>query len=433
MTALSTIAFGAASDGSQGDTVRTAFTKVNANTTVLGTQAALTSATAVTVASALTPAQVGRRVSISLAAAGVIQLPQASLCTADSIIHLRNTGATVVTLAGATGAGDTVALSKLNPGESAIFDTDGVHTWSVLVRGRANSDNESVIGTLTVGGSVVAAGNGSLGFLGGAFSFAANTFINASSAALIANDTSGSNTSNVIFQSNGVTLWNIQKTGANALVIQRSVAGAIVDNPISIATATGITSFSQRPVFAGNTPYDSGNLNFATPPAIGGTTPASGKFTTLQATGTITPSSTAGIVGTTTNNNANAGSVGEYVSSTSGAVALTTATNINATSIVLSAGDWEVSGSCAFAGTSVNISQAVAGASSVSATLPALPLYAAAVTNGASLIEYPIFAIPPQRFLVSGPTTIYGVAAANFSTGAGTVTATFNLRARRVR
>jgi len=54
--------------------------------------------------------------------------------------------------------------------------------------------------------------------------------------------------------------------------------------PLASASPTGTWSFSARPTFAGNAPWDSGNLSFASPPAIGGTTPAAGTFTTLLAT-----------------------------------------------------------------------------------------------------------------------------------------------------
>jgi hypothetical protein len=61
---------------------------------------------------------------------------------------------------------------------------------------------------------------------------------------------------------------------------------------------------------------------------------------TLSVTGTITPSQTAGIVGTTTNNNANAGSVGEQIISNKLTnVAMTSAVLVNVTSISLTAGD----------------------------------------------------------------------------------------------
>jgi len=63
---------------------------------------------------------------------------------------------------------------------------------------------------------------------------------------------------------------------------------------------------------------------------------------TLGVTGTITPGQTTGIVGTTTNNNAQAGSVGEYIESviaSGSSVSLTTSVMVNMTSISLTAGD----------------------------------------------------------------------------------------------
>ncbi|HDR9274208.1 TPA: hypothetical protein QDB24_002272 [Burkholderia vietnamiensis] len=150
MTALQKINQGTAPAGSDGDTVRSAFSKVNSNVDVLNTQAALTSSAVITAAQALTNAYVGKRVNINLTSAGTINMPAASTCAADQVTLLRNIGTTVVTLAIATGSGDTVALSKLNPGESALIDTDGVHAWNVLMRGRTNSDNEVVNGTITI-------------------------------------------------------------------------------------------------------------------------------------------------------------------------------------------------------------------------------------------------------------------------------------------
>jgi hypothetical protein len=57
-------------------------------------------------------------------------------------------------------------------------------------------------------------------------------------------------------------------------------------------SVTGTSTFSARPTFNGATPWDSSNLNFATPPAIGATTPSTGKFTTLTTTGGINSAST---------------------------------------------------------------------------------------------------------------------------------------------
>ncbi|HDR9153777.1 TPA: hypothetical protein QDB05_000196 [Burkholderia vietnamiensis] len=143
MTALQTINLGTPPAGSDGDAVRTGFAKVNSNVGVLNAQAALTSAAVITAAQALTNAYVGKRVNINLTNAGTINMPAASTCAADSVILLRNIGAAVVTLAIASGSGDTVALSKINPGESAMLDSDGIHTWSVLMRGRTKLDVET--------------------------------------------------------------------------------------------------------------------------------------------------------------------------------------------------------------------------------------------------------------------------------------------------
>lgn len=61
----------------------------------------------------------------------------------------------------------------------------------------------------------------------------------------------------------------------------------------------------------------------------------------------ITPSQTAGIIGTTTNNNVNAGGVGEYVEgvlASASATSVTTGTAKTLVSISLTAGDWDVWG-----------------------------------------------------------------------------------------
>lgn len=154
-------------------------------------------------------------------------------------------------------------------------------------------------------------------------------------------------------------------------------------------------------------------------------------FANLAATGTITPSQTNGIVGTTTNNNANAGSVGEYVSATSGAVTLTTGISANVTSISLTAGDWDVHGYINFsAGSGDTITNTFSGVNSISASLPAAPLNWTTQFSTTQNTSISTFA-PMQRFSLSATTTIYLVAQAGHS--GGTATATGHIRARRVR
>lgn len=154
MTALQKIALGTAPAGKDGDTFRTASTRMNANVDVLNAQAALTTIwTSITVATALTTANVGKRTTISLTTPGTINLPPARSCATDQVLFLRSAGSAVVTLAPASGSGDTVQLIRLNPGESVMFDTDGSSVWRCLWRGKSSS-NEVVNGALTVGGSI---------------------------------------------------------------------------------------------------------------------------------------------------------------------------------------------------------------------------------------------------------------------------------------
>lgn len=171
----------------------------------------------------------------------------------------------------------------------------------------------------------------------------------------------------------------------------------------------------------------------ASPPAIGGTTPSTGKFTTLQATSTITPSSTAGIVGTTTNDNANAGSVGEYVTATASGISLASITPVNITSISLTAGDWDVSGVVRFNGTSLNATTLLSSVSTTSATIGALGFYGQQSAFGATAAVTGNWVIPTPvaRITLTTTTTVYLVANQAFS--AGTATGDGLIRARRVR
>lgn len=197
MTSLQKIELGTPPSGSDGDTTRTANTKMNSNVDVLSAQAALTSASDTVVApQVLTAADhLGKRVNIALAAAGAVSPPPASTCTPDSVILLRNTGPAPVSVPPAIGSGDTVALSTLNPGESVLIDTDGVHAWGVLMRGRTASDNEMVNGNSTVTGNEA---------VGGTLAVAGST----------------------------------------------TLAGGVV----------GAANFDTRPTFVGKIPFDSGNL-----------------------------------------------------------------------------------------------------------------------------------------------------------------------------
>jgi len=116
-----------------------------------------------------------------------------------------------------------------------------------------------------------------------------------------------------------------------ALGVNTGTAGAFVVNGGALGTPS-----------SGTVTNLTGTASININGTVGATTAADGKFTTLSSSGAYTPNQTAGIVGTTTNNSAQAGSFGEYVdSSVTTATVATSRTNV--TTISLTAGDWDVS------------------------------------------------------------------------------------------
>lgn len=174
-------------------------------------------------------------------------------------------------------------------------------------------------------------------------------------------------------------------------------------------------------------------IPWGAPGAIGTTTPAAGKFTTLQATAAITPSTTAGIVGTTAGDNANAGSVGEYISATNSAgTSLTSATAATVTSILLTAGDWNVGGTVVLAGGGgASMTNSVGGISSTAATFGGIGTYSQLATGGLGSGGAWVCPTPTVRYNVTTNTTVYLIGLASFSSG--TVSASGVIWARRVR
>jgi hypothetical protein len=149
-------------------------------------------------------------------------------------------------------------------------------------------------------------------------------------------------------------------------------------------------------------------------------------------TGALTPSQTAGLVGTTAANNANAGAIGEYqiVNQTSG-VALTTAVNANIATLSLSAGDWDVFAN-GFIQFSIAGNSAVIGISSVSASFPSGTYagYAQNFLTSAGLYEWGA-AAGMVRISTAATTTVYLVASVQFSSG--TCSGFGTIQARRAR
>lgn len=203
-----------------------------------------------------------------------------------------------------------------------------------------------------------------------------------------------------------------------------SAAGVIsLTNPLPVAnggtnaTSASITAFNNITGYtaAGATGTTSTNLVFSTAPTI----------------------SQPNLVGTTTNNNAAAGSVGEYISSSvaqGSAVGVTSVTAADITSISLTAGDWDLWGQVNTnnpGGTIITITEAYITSASATRSIP--PNGGAYVFDQATKgigTNYS-YSVGMTRLSLSGTTTIYlGV----FSQFSGSTNGYYGfLGARRVR
>lgn len=127
--------------------------------------------------------------------------------------------------------------------------------------------------------------------------------------------------------------------------------------------------------------------------------------------------------GTTTNDSASAGNVGEYLTTSvasGSAVSLTTATPANVTSVVLTAGDWDCRGqiSRTFTATT-SYTQLSASLSTTTATIgsPALgtQVFIAHSANVPGTTVGPSSLIGPSRFSLAAGATVFLVASDIFS------------------
>lgn len=194
----------------------------------------------------------------------------------------------------------------------------------------------------------------------------------------------------------------------------------LTEQSFNLATPTGIPYYITSTTMGSSAALTAGNLLVAGSP----------------------PSSIANgqIPATATNDNAAAGKVGEVLSDSSspGSVSVTTATdlNITTTGIVLTAGDWDLSGIAYFlAGGATTVTFVGASFSTTSATrdfttsgaFSTLPLGNVVVGNS----QYITLAISPYRVSVAGNTTYYFVGRSAF--GVSTMAVGGIIRARRVR
>lgn len=157
-----------------------------------------------------------------------------------------------------------------------------------------------------------------------------------------------------------------------------------------------------------------------------------GSFTTLSATALITPSSTVGIKGTVTNDSAQAGSIGEYLTNSTATTSATSGTTLNATSVALTAGDWDVQCSAQFnPAASTVLSTVFTSVNTVSATNGSLGTATQIVNSGFVNGQIQIIESPVVRISLASSGTVYCPSYAGFTTS--TLTISGFVRARRVR
>lgn len=171
-----------------------------------------------------------------------------------------------------------------------------------------------------------------------------------------------------------------------------------------------------------------GSANVA--PGVTGTLPiANGGTGGTTAPTALASLGGASLTGITSGVAATAGMVGEILTSNTTGTSILTNTTVNATTLVLSAGEWEVTGVVRYVTTTAPFFTLFGGIGTTSGSVPLDPdrYLSSATTNTSDQVAI----APLKRFNLSGSTTIYLAASAIFSTGTATVNG--YLTARRTR
>ena len=356
-------------------------------------------------------------------------------------VDVQNTGSQPLVITPASGTINGAASITFTSATGSRIVSNGTNYY---IQGGRSS------GSTTLTGDATGSGSGSItttvGSIGGkAVSLAgALSTVGAFSIAL----TATANTSLTLPTSGTVTALGNSVTGSGAIVLANTptlitpnigaaTGTSLVVSAGAVSTGTYAGSFTNGIVVD----YSSGFGRISVGSATGINFYNGGIATTILASissaGALTL--TQGIVGTTAAGNAVAGQVGEYISSNvlvGSAVSLTNNTAANVTSISLTAGDWNVSGSvCYTAPGTTNLNYGTVWISQTSATLPTMPNSNGAGTYmwaDATGVDSNVTAVTGLfRVNVSTTTTVYLSTRANFTTS--TLSAFGFIGARRVR
>jgi len=204
---------------------------------------------------------------------------------------------------------------------------------------------------------------------------------------------------------------------------------------VAIGAASGTTTFTTTGAVGFSAIAVIGTLTTFKPDAIS-VVPTFTSSATMAANVAFTTLSHS-IKGTTTNDNAPVGNIGEYISSSvllGSGIALTNATPTNITSISLTPGDWSISANACFQGGGSTVTSFIQGAiSTTSATFPTTvgsENNNITQTGSSSLISFAA-CIGSMRLSLASTTTVYLVEQAVFSVS--TMTGFGFIGARRLR
>lgn len=165
---------------------------------------------------------------------------------------------------------------------------------------------------------------------------------------------------------------------------------------------------------------------------VTGTLPiANGGTNATTATGALTSLGAFPAAGVVDASEAAAGRVGEVLSASTTNTATSTTVALNATSLTLTAGDWDVTGSVQFTPNGATYGVLQSGINTTSASLPPFPYRQQSVMGGYANADQS-FPVIKRRINVATTTTIYLVARAEFTGGTSPTVSGF-LEARRER
>lgn len=164
---------------------------------------------------------------------------------------------------------------------SIALTSSGLNQFAATTSAQLASivSDETGTGSLVFGTNPTIAGATFTGALGASFNSASFTL----------NDAGGTGFPALFINKAGVNVWAFSNNSSSGLfTLNRYVSGTLTDSPISVSNSTGLVTIADGLSVTGPVSGSGFSNYLASPPAIGGTAPAAGSFTTLATSSTAT-------------------------------------------------------------------------------------------------------------------------------------------------